>query len=91
MLLTCCFPGLLITYYFFSLPVKVIFHLPRRLVNFALLLVSRRSFNISPPLQTGVILLLLLSVVKGSAIELIVVGACYRGSQSLVTTRISGR
>ena len=48
---------------FFFLPVKVISYLQCRLVNFALLLVSRRNFNNSPSLQTGVILLLPLSVV----------------------------
>ena len=35
--------------------VKVICHLPRRLVHFALLLVRRRSFNISLSMQTGLL------------------------------------
>ena len=39
-------------------------------MNFALFLVSRKCFNISHSLQTGVIRLLPLSVVRGSAIEL---------------------
>ena len=57
-----CFYILFFSFNFF-LPVKVICYLTRRLVNFALLLVSPRSFNISLSLQTSVILLLPLSVV----------------------------
>ena len=40
---------------FYFWPVKVFCHLPRRLVHFALLLVRRRSFNISPSMQTGLL------------------------------------
>ena len=65
---------------FFFLPVEVVCHLPRRLVHFVLLLVSRRSWNISPSRQPGVLLLLPLSVVRGSAVEPIVAGTCCRGS-----------
>ena len=77
---------------FVFLPVEVICQLPRRLVHLALLLVSQRNSNISPSLQPVVILLLPLSVVRGSAVEPIVSGTCRcRGSQSLVTTEPCGR
>ena len=55
-------------------------------MHLVLLLVSRRSWNISPSRQPGVILLLPLSVVRGSAVEPIVAGTCCRGSWALVTT-----
>ena len=75
-----------LVFFFFFLPVELICHLLRRLVHFVLLLVSRRSWNISPSRQPGVILLLPLSVVRGSAVEPIVAGTCCRGSWALVTT-----
>ena len=61
---------------------------PRRPVHLALLLVSERSSNIPPSLQSVVILLLPLSIVrKLHRVELIVAGTCScRCSQSLVTT-----
>ena len=65
---------------FLFLPVEVVCHFPRRLVHFGLLLVSRRSWNISPSWQRGVLLLLPLSVVRDSAVEPIVAGTCCRGS-----------
>ena len=73
---------------FFSfLLVEVICQLSLKLVHLALLLVSRRNSNILPSLQPVVILLLPLSVVRGSAVKLIVAGTfSRRSSQSLVTT-----
>ena len=67
------------------MPVELICQLPRRLSYLALLLVSRRNSIISPFLQPAYVVILLLprSVVRGSAVEVIVAGTCScRGSQS---------
>ena len=61
---------LLLLFFVCFLPVEGPCQLPRRLVHLSLLLVSQRNSNIPPSLQT-VILLPPLSVVRGSAVELV--------------------
>ena len=88
----CCCCYCLSLFVCLFLLVELIWQIPRRLVHLALLLVSQRNSNIPPSLQPVVILPLSLSVVRGSAVELIVVGTCSCcGSHSLVTTEPCGR
>ena len=75
-----------VVFFFSFLPVELICQLPRRLSYLALLLVSRRNSIISPFLQPAYVVILLLprSVVRGSAVEVIVAGTC--SCRGLVTT-----